>query len=140
MNFRIATAILSFFPLILAGCSYRDYDRVPVLTSFKDPAYARTTFRRIAIVADVRDLELRHRFESAMAATFGRWGIAAVESYRIIPPTRSWSPQERRQAMASNGVDGYLVVALDTSDMPETFVPVSATTTTTANAVTRALV
>ena len=33
--------------------------------------------------------------------------------------------------MASNGVDGYLVVALDTSDMPETFVPVSATTTTT---------
>jgi hypothetical protein len=129
MNTRSATLLL--LSLILAGCSYRDYGRVPVITSFKDPAYAKATFKRIAIVADVRDLEWRRRLESQMVTTFGDWGISAVESYTIIPPTRVWSTQERGQAFASNGVDGYLSLGLDTTDMPERVVPLRSTTTTT---------
>jgi hypothetical protein len=129
MNISIVTALLLCFAA--AGCAYRQFDGIPAITSFKDPAYAGAEFKRIAIIADLSDLEWRKRLESRMTESFKEWGIMAVESNMLIPPTRQWSPEERLNVLAKNGVDGYLSVTVDTTDVTETYIPATYTTTTT---------
>jgi hypothetical protein len=125
MNPRILTLPLAL--IAVAGCAPPPSQ----VTSFVDPAYARTTFRRIAIAADVGNLATMRELESAMAASLAEEGTSAIARFELLSPTREWSRARMLAAFDSVGADAYMMITVDTSQIVEHHEPSTSTTTTT---------
>jgi hypothetical protein len=130
---KIVATLLLLIPL--AGCglySGGSYLYQPTsITSFKDPEFTGRTFRHLAVLADTSDLRWRHDLEAQMARSLRSRSLDAVESNIVIPPTRTWTEAQQRQALAGKGVDAYLRLVVDTVSIEENLVPVTTSTTTT---------
>jgi hypothetical protein len=128
----IATLLLL---LPLAGCAMYSggtFRYQPTsITSFRDPEFSGRAFGSLAVLADTADLTWRHNLEQSLVRSLHSRNLNAVESYTVIPPTRSWSPAQQQQALAGKGVDAYLRLVVDTVSVEEKLVPVTTSTTTT---------
>ncbi|MBS1910769.1 MAG: hypothetical protein JST22_02165 [Bacteroidetes bacterium] len=129
---RLILLALLFAPIMI-GCGYtQDVVRPPApITSFKDPDFAGTAFRQVAVFVDTADLEWRHTLESQMVVAMRNRGMNAIESFRITPPTRSWTEADVRAALARNGVDAYLRFTVASLTVNQKVTPVTSTTTVT---------
>ena len=78
------------------------------MTSFTDPDYRQTTFKRILILANTSDLERRLYFESTMAKVLLDVGVVAIEGFKLFPPTRNLTPERKVELLIQDSIDSYL--------------------------------
>lgn len=115
---------LVFF-LILFGCASTR------MTSFKDPDYQNTEFKRILVVANTNDLEDRQKLESKMVEAFSEVGVYALESYKLFPPTRELTDEEKVDLLLKNDIDAFISISVGESGVSEVYVPQTSSTTKT---------
>jgi hypothetical protein len=120
--------------LLFAGCaayqSRSPYYAAP-LTSFTDPAFKATVFRRIAVTADTSSLEWRLNLETRLAETLIEFGTRSVRGSTLFPPTRQWSDGARRAVLLADSVDAYLTLAITESGAQTKYIPAVTSTTVT---------
>jgi len=116
--------------LIFVGCASTR------MTSFKDPDYQKTEFKRILVVANTSDLEDRQKLESKMVEEFSDIGVFALESYRLFPPTRDLSDEEKVELLLKNNIDAFISISVGESGVSEVYVPQTSSTTKTKGNVT----
>ncbi len=124
-NCRTVLATAAFAVLMLAGCQ-----KSVEMASFRDPGFPTARYARVMVLADTSDLIWRKALESGMVASLRELGVRAIESTSIMAPTRSWSPEERRAAIAAAGVDGILTFVPQASGVSESYVPPETSTNT----------
>lgn len=117
---------LSFFMILfLFSCASTR------MISFKDPDYQKAEFKRILVVANTNDLEDRQKLESKMVEEFFDNGVFALESYRLFPPTRDLSDEEKVELLLKNNIDAFISISVGESGVSEVYVPQTSSTTKT---------
>lgn len=110
---------------ILVGCASTR------MTSFKDPDYQKAEFKRILVVANTNDLEDRQKLESKLVEAFSDIGVFAMESFRLFPPTRELSDEEKVDLLLKNDIDAFISISVGESGVSEVYVPQTSSTTKT---------
>jgi hypothetical protein len=101
------------------------------ITSFKDPDYQNTEFKRILVVANTNDLEDRQKLESKMVEDFSDVGVYALESYKLFPPTRELTDEEKVDLLLKNNIDSFISISVGESGVSEVYIPQTSSTTKT---------
>ena len=101
------------------------------MTSFKDPSFRSSKFKRILVIANVSDLQWRQKVESRLVEAFKDAGVFAVEGVLFFPPTRTFSNEEKVDLLVSSNLDGYISVSVGDAGTTEVYVPPTSSTTTT---------
>lgn len=113
------------FLLFLFGCASTR------MTSFKDPDYQNTEFKRMLVVANTNDLEDRQKLEFKMVEAFSEAGVYALESYKLFPPTRELTDEEKVDLLLKNDIDAFISISVGESGVSEVYVPQTSSTTKT---------
>jgi len=79
-------------------------------SSYRDPAFARTSYRRVVVMASGVQLGTRQEIERRLASELRGKRIEAVEGMGLFPPTREFSQEETMAALRERGFDGLLFV------------------------------
>lgn len=117
---------ISFFMILfLVSCASTR------MTSFKDPDYQKAEFKRILIVANTNDLEDRQKLESKMVEAFSDIGVFAMESFRLFPPTRELTDEDKVNLLLKNNIDAFISISVGESGVDEIYVPQTSSTTKT---------
>lgn len=111
--------------IILVGCASTR------MTSFKDPDYQKAEFKRILVVANTNDLEDRQKLESKMVEEFSNIGLFALESFRLFPPTRELTDEDKVELLLKNDIDAFISISIGESGVDEVYVPQTSSTTKT---------
>jgi hypothetical protein len=98
------------------------------MTSFKDPDYQNAKFKRILIVANTNDLQDRQKLESKMVEAFTENGVFALESYKLFPPTRELTDEEKVDLLLKNDIDAFISISVGESGVDEVYVPQTSST------------
>ncbi|MFN0157684.1 MAG: hypothetical protein ACKVRP_06375 [Bacteroidota bacterium] len=101
------------------------------MTSFTDPDYRQTTFKRILVLANTSDLERRLHFESTMVEVLLDAGVVAIEGFKLFPPTRNLTPERKVELLIQDSIDSYLSISVGESGMEQVYIPPTGSTTTT---------
>lgn len=109
--------------LFLFGCASTR------MTSFKDPDYLDSKFERILVVANTNDLEDRQNLESGMVEEFTEIGVFALESFKLFPPTRDLSEEDKVDLLLANNIDGFITIDVGESGVNSVYVPQTGSTT-----------
>lgn len=118
MNNRFFLLLILLLPLC-AAC----VRPLRELTSFRDPAYRDSIYRRVAVFAEEKDLQWRYDLESQLAEALRGRKVDARASHAILIPTRTWNDSDRTVILAGNGFDAYLHLAVNTVDTWESTIP-----------------
>lgn len=121
----IKYSISFFMILFLVSCASTK------MTSFKDPDYQKAEFKRILIVANTNDLEDRQKLESKMVEAFSDIGVFAMESFRLFPPTRELTDEDKVNLLLKNNIDAFISISVGESGVDEIYVPQTSSTTKT---------
>ncbi len=116
-------SLLSAF--LIVGCASTR------MTSFRDPDYQKAEFKRILIVANTNDLEDRQKLESKMVDEFTDIGVFALESFRLFPPTRELTDENKIELLLKNNIDAFISISVGESGVSEVYVPQTSSTTKT---------
>lgn len=111
--------------IILVGCASTR------MTSFKDPDYQKAEFKRILVVANTNDLEDRQKLESKMVEEFSSIGVYSLESFRLFPPTRELTDEDKVELLLKNDIDAFISISVGESGVSEVYVPQTSSTTKT---------
>jgi len=111
--------------IILVGCASTR------MTSFTDPDYQKAEFKRILVVANTNDLEDRQKLESKMVEEFSNIGVFALESFRLFPPTRELTDEDKVELLLKNDIDAFISISVGESGVREVYVPQTSSTTKT---------
>ena len=114
-----------FIAFLIVGCASTR------MTSFKDPDYQKAEFKRILIVANTNDLEDRQKLESKMVEEFSDIGVFALESFRLFPPTRELTDDDKVELLLKNNIDAFISISVGESGVSEVYVPQTSSTTKT---------
>lgn len=101
------------------------------MTSFKDPDYQKAEFKRILIVANTNDLEDRKKLESKMVEELTDIGVFALESFKLFPPTRELSDEDKVDLLLKNKIDAFISISIGESGVDEQYIPQTSSTTNT---------
>ena len=83
------------------------------LTTFRDPAFQTVKFTRIAVVGDFADLDHRQRVEAKVVEALRARRVDAIEGVSILPPTRTFTAEERQHILSERGIEGFLLIGLE---------------------------
>ncbi len=121
----ISYSIYLFIVFLIVSCASTK------MTSFKDPDYLNAKFKRILVVANTNDLEDRQKLESSMVEAFNDMGVFALESFKLFPPTRELSDQEKVDLLLKNNIDAFISISVGESGVSEVYIPQTSSTTKT---------
>jgi len=106
LSLKYAVALL--IGLLVAGCS----TATPIVSEWRNPAYASASFSRIMIGGLGGDASTRRNFEDEFIAQLRAAGADAVASYRYVPEGSDADENRLRDAARRAGVDALLVARL----------------------------
>ncbi len=89
---------------MLSGCAATS------TTSYRDPAFATSTFRKFAVMASGMQLGERGELEGRLAGALQQKRVAAAPLIELVPPTRQLTDEELGDALRGQGFDALLVV------------------------------
>lgn len=118
------TLIISLLGLFLISCTQTR------VVSFTDPDAVNKSYTNIAIIGDTGDLSDRLIIEDKMVETLRDYGVRAVSSLSILPPTRSFTVEEENEILKSNNIQALAVVQIAESGFFVTSEPISVHTET----------
>src|SRR5712671_294112 len=98
------------------------------MSSFRDPDYNSRSFKRVLVLANVRDLYWRGQIEGAIVSRLRANGVQAQGSMLLLPPTRELSQEQTDSTFKANGIEGFLVVSVGDTGSQTVHVPVLGTT------------
>ena len=101
----------------------------PKLLSFRDPAFSTTTYSRIMIVVDIPDWQQGYKIEQRFVDLLQSKGVRALSAIKFMPPTRTWTEDQRDQVMKANSIDGMLRITISAEGTNVQQVPIETTTT-----------
>jgi hypothetical protein len=105
--------------ILLASCSPPSQ----YLPSYVDPDFATVSFRTIAALSDTLDLEWRKAFERTMREEMTDVGAVCHEASAFLPPTRSYTEEQIRDALRGRGIDAWLTINTAKMEITEQIVP-----------------
>jgi hypothetical protein len=111
--------------ILFSGCASTS------MTSFTDPAYRGTTFKRVLVVANVSDLEWRQKIETRIVQEFRSEGIYAMEGINLFPPTRAFTDSQKVELLVQNNIDSYIVIGVGESGIQQVYIPQTGSSTKT---------
>ena len=100
------------------------------VTSFVDPDYHATHFKRFIIVGNTNKLDYRMNIENRLSTLLANNGIFAVPSDFLFPPTRELSDSEKVFNMRTNNIDACLMVNFGESGIKQIQIPITGSITT----------
>lgn len=118
MSYRLKLIIaLASIMMLAAGC-------LPTkVVSLKDPMYNNMTFKRILVIADLQRIEEMKGLEDEIVYEMYSGGTYAVENYKLLPPIREYTSEERSNALKKYNFDGYLLVTPQGFQTTKVYVP-----------------
>ena len=96
-----------FIALLLTACSTTTTP-TPIVTEWRNPAYAPAPFKRILVGGPSGNISIRRNFEDEFVAQLGAMGVDAVASYKYIPEDQEIDEAKLRQAAQQTRADGIL--------------------------------
>jgi hypothetical protein len=99
---------IALFGLLLAGCAAT----TPMVSEWRNPAYASASFPRIMVGALGGDAAARRNFEDQFIAQLRAAGGAGAASYRQIAEAGDVDESRMRDAARKNGADGLILAKL----------------------------
>jgi hypothetical protein len=113
--------ILFFALFLICGCADTN------VTSFRDPDFKDTVYKKLLIVVPFSDLDLKKTAEESLKNAFQAKGIEVLIGIQTIPPTRDISYEELSKILNINVVDGVLVLAVSDYWKDQAYVPETST-------------
>jgi hypothetical protein len=97
--------VIVFVALIFCGCSTT---ATPIVSEWRNPAYAAGPFRRIIVGGPTGDISVRRNFEDEFVAQLQTAGVNAVPSYRYLPEDQGIDEGKLKQAAQQAHADAVL--------------------------------
>lgn len=105
--------------LIVAGCAATN----PIVSEWRNPAYASGSFRRIMVGGLGGDTSVRRNFEDEFVAQLRTAGVDALPSYRLIPENEKIDEAKLKEAAQKAGVDALLFARLIQTEQKSQYGP-----------------
>jgi hypothetical protein len=121
------TVIAIIITLILTGCASTK------LTSFVDPDFTNTTYKKVLIFYPSSDLDEKKEAEAIYREAFLEYGIKTFSSIELFPPTRNLSVDNMIEIMKEKEIDAVLFVEFTDAWTDASYVPETQTTTKKGN-------
>ena len=83
--------------------------------SFTDPDYQGYQPRKVMIVVESENQEMRSEIEERLTKELEKKGVAVVTNRRVFPPTRQYSAEEKLKVFEAQGIDSALIVTVGAS-------------------------
>src|SRR5262245_13591801 len=99
-------AVVGLFTAVFSGCS----TAAPVVSDWRNPAYASAAFRRIMVGGPTGDTSVRRNFEDEFVSQLRAVGIDALPSYRFLPENQETDENTLKQAAQKAQAGGLLFV------------------------------
>ncbi|MBN3033199.1 MAG: hypothetical protein JW873_03810 [Candidatus Saganbacteria bacterium] len=113
--------ILFFALFLICGCADTN------VTSFRDPDFKDTVYKKLLIVVPFSDLDLKKTAEESLQKAFQAKEIEVLIGFQTIPPTRDFSYEELSKILKTNGIDGVLILAVSDYWKDQAYVPETST-------------
>lgn len=126
MNYKTISFLL-LTSICLGSCF--SFFHAPKLLSFRDPAFSNATYSRVMIVVDIPDWQQGYKIEQRFVELLQNNGIKALSAIKFMPPTRTWTDDQRDQVMTANSIDGMLRITVAAEGTNIQQVPLETTTT-----------
>jgi hypothetical protein len=97
--------ILAVCALGLCACA----SNTRIVSSWHEPDATRLVFKKVLVVAIVRQEDRRRAVEDRMVADIGSRGVVAVPSYKLVNAADAKDLEALKTAMAGNQFDGAVV-------------------------------
>ena len=127
---QIKKIFLASIVVLCVGCASTQ------MTSFKDPDYEGSVFKRILVIVNTSDLEKQLYFETRMTKVFNGAGIFAKEGFKLFPPTRNMVATEKIELLKRDSIDAYISVYVGESGIEQIYIPPTGTSTKTEGSAT----
>lgn len=108
MRISLHAIAMLFIMLVLGGCS----TTTPIVSEWRNPAYASGSFRRIMVGALGGDTSVRRNFEDEFVAQLRAAGIDALPSYRFTTESEKIDEASLKQAAQKASADALLFARL----------------------------
>mgnify|MGYP002640160573 CR=1 FL=1 len=122
---KIRSSMLVLSLILISSCASTK------ISSFKDPDYEGVHFQRILVAVNSSNLTLRQKLESEIVNEFIDISVYALESYKLFPPTREFSMEDRTALMIEKAIDAYIDVSVGESGVKSVYIPQTSSTTKT---------
>lgn len=80
--------------------------------SYTDPDFKGFHPKRMLIVVNDADSEMRQEIETRFAAAMQKKGVSVVTARALFPPTREWTAEAQAQILAKEQVEAVMVIAV----------------------------
>lgn len=80
--------------------------------SYTDPDYQGYQPKKVMIVVETGNQEMRGEIEERLTHELEKKGIATVLNRRLFPPTRAYTAEEKMKIFETQGIDSALVVTI----------------------------
>jgi hypothetical protein len=110
--------------LFVSGCASTK------VASYRDPEFATANYSRILVIVPFSDFESKQIAEAAFADECESAGLSCKLGGELLSPTRSYSPDEIKNIVEENKIDGVLLVTLTEAWTDQSYIPQSSTSTT----------
>jgi hypothetical protein len=110
--------------LVASGCASTK------VASYRDPEFATANYSRILVIVPFSDFESKQTAEAAFADKCESVGLSCKMGGQVLPPTRTYSPDQIKNIVQENDIDAVLLVTLTDAWTDESYIPPSSTSTT----------
>ena len=114
---RIAASLIVL--LTFSGCS----TATPIVSEWRNPAYASGSFKRIMIGGLGGDTSVRRNFEDEFVTELRGAGVDALPSYRFIPENEKVDETKLKEAARKAGADALLFARLIQAEQKSQYGP-----------------
>ena len=102
--------------------------------SYTDPDFKGFQPKRIMLVVDDNDSDMRLQVESRVIAAMKKSGVEVVPMRELMPPTREWTVEAQGAVLTQAAIDSVLVITVGASSRVVMPIMTQTRTTTTASA------
>lgn len=116
--FRAMLPAVLIFGLMACASSTR------LVTDWSDPAFKGKPFKRILVLAVIKDDVQRHAYEMTFAERITRDGVTGIAGFTLIPDAKDYGSKPKiREAVKKSGADAVLLANLVSVRKEEREVP-----------------
>lgn len=116
-NRVFVVVLVCVFATISSGCASTK------ITSFTDPDYTKSVFHRVLVIANSERLDARLGLEDMMVKEFSKKKIFAIQSYKLLPPTRYISDSLKIEILLKNNIDSYISIFFGGKGIEQEYIP-----------------
>ena len=101
--------------------------------SMKDPAAAGIVYNKLIVQMGVDKISIMQNCENAIVDELKENKVQAMPKYRILPPLRTYSPEEEAAILGQNGIEAALIVTIENTNITTKEIPATIKTVKDSN-------